>query len=153
TGPDSNVDVPLPATVEDITAEWLTAALGSRHRGAVVEAVEIASVVPGTATKVWVEAEYSDRHRADWLPNRFVVKGGFTDNEYSAASAWLYVNEARFYRDVAPHIASTKPLCYFAQADESAQRGVIVLEDLSTRDTVFARAPSPFSADDAAEAL
>ena len=113
----------LPLTVEDVTAGWLSDALGS-----VVDRADVTGVAWGTATKVLLDVTYAGG--GDRYPGRLCVKGGFVP-ELRAIMAPGYQAEARFYRDVAPGLGDGLATCFFAAVDESTGQGVVILEDLA----------------------
>ena len=127
-------DTKLPMSVEEITAEWLGQALGTE-----ISELEVDNIVWGTATKVVLEA----RHDAD-LPSRFCIKGGFTEELRPVMGAG-YVDEARFYRDLAPQLGEGLPTVYFADEDEEAQQGIVVMEDLGAKGATFVDAAEPIT--------
>lgn len=51
--------IDTPSTVEEISAEWLTAALSLRHPGVKVDSLVIEDVMRGRSTKVRVRPQYS----------------------------------------------------------------------------------------------
>ena len=61
--------------------------------------------------------------------------GKFPAADVSARSACielgLYLNEVRFYQDIAPTIAVNRPDCYFAEIDVATGDFTLLLEDLS----------------------
>ncbi len=124
----------LPMRVEDVTAEWLGRALGIE-----ISELEVSNIVWGTATKVLVET----RHDGD-LPSRFCIKGGFTEELRPVMGAG-YVDEARFYRDLAPSLGEGLPEVYFADEDEEARQGIVVMEDLGARGATFVDAAEPIT--------
>jgi hypothetical protein len=125
----------LPTELESLTAEWLTEALSQRTPGTVVEAVEVESVIWGTATKVFLRAHYGSRPD-DGPPEALCLKGGFHDE--LRAIAWLgYCNEARFYRDIQAAFAEAVPFCWYAEENESAQQGLVITDDLRAVGAVF----------------
>lgn len=127
--------LPLPMTVDGITAEWLTRAIGTTVPGLVIRAAQVLEVLPGTSTKVRVAIEYADpAHRAA-LPARVIVKGGFED--HSPTLAAMFLNEIRFYRDIQPIAALRTPAALFAASDPSSHQAIVVMEDLSARGVTF----------------
>ncbi|MGF6471148.1 hypothetical protein OKW50_007278 [Paraburkholderia youngii] len=134
-------DMRLPVTVGEVTAAWLTSALGFRFSGVEVLSCEHVDVLPGTSTKVRVALEYNDAGHAMALPSRMIVKGGF--EEHSPSMKEMYRNEMRFYRDVLPFINMNAPKCFYAGADPDAWQAVVVMEDLVERNVRFCRAQQP----------
>ncbi|CAH2917717.1 MAG: hypothetical protein CPSOU_3113 [uncultured Paraburkholderia sp.] len=131
-------DMALPVTVEEVTADWLTAALAFRYPGVEVASCTHVDVLPGTSTKVRVALQYNAAGQAIGLPSRLIVKGGF--EAHSPSMSEMYHNEMRFYRDVLPFINMNAPRCFYAGADPHAWQSVVVMEDLSERNVRFCRA-------------
>jgi hypothetical protein len=70
--------VPLPMVVEELTAEWLTAALSIRPPGVVVGSVAVEHIIWGTATKILVGVDYRDSRAPGCPPTRLCVKAAST---------------------------------------------------------------------------
>src|SRR5271157_2358764 len=70
---------PLPHSVDELTAAWLTYALRERFPAVTVEAVEIVQVIRGTATKVRLRAHYAGGAVTGGPPETLCVKGGLDD--------------------------------------------------------------------------
>jgi hypothetical protein len=146
------VDATLPRVVEELTPEWLTAALGERSPGTVVESAAVESVIWGTATKVFLTVRYSGR-REGGPPEALCVKGGFQD-ELRAVAGVGYRQEAAFYRDVAPTLSGVPlPRCWYAGVDENGDQGLVVSDDLRVQQVSFGRAGLHYTVDEVAAAL
>jgi len=141
---------PLPLEVEQITAAWLGEALSTPARRVEVDEVTITEVVPGTATKVRVEARYGVGDPG--LPTRMCVKGGF-DRGLRGFMGPGYQAEARFYRDVAGSLDGGLAACHFAGVDPAVGQGIVILDDLVSRGATFANAVDPLTVDQAGAAL
>jgi hypothetical protein len=135
----------LPLSVDEVTAGWLSDALG-----VAVDRAEITGVVWGTATKVLLELTY--KSGGDGHPTRLCVKGGFVP-ELRAIMAPGYQAEARFYRDVAPELGDGLAVCFFAAVDQDTGQGVVVLEDLAAAGARFCDARQPLTVDQTAAGL
>ncbi|WP_322778518.1 oxidoreductase family protein [Frankia sp. Cas4] len=142
----------LPSTIDDITPEWLTMALGTRLPGVEVVDVAVDEVLRGTATKVFVQPTYGDGDPPPGAPGSVCVKGAFEDNAALMAATGIYEREAVFYRDLAPGLPPTGTAAWFADADSRTRLGVVVLDDLR-REATFCRATSPLSIDEVAAGL
>jgi aminoglycoside phosphotransferase (APT) family kinase protein len=135
---------PLPLSVDDLTAEWLTAALRTRHAGVEVSQARQLDVVEGTATKVLFALEYAGE--ACGLPRQMWVKGGFADHREYVGALGVYTGEVRFFAEVAPAYRLHHPQHYFALAQDEPVQGIVALEDLHERGVTFARATTPMTA-------
>jgi len=86
----------LPVAVDEITANWLTDALGRRHGGVSVSDVRVAEAMHGTASKVRIHVTYAAG--GDAMPPTLIVKGGFSAHRELMYRE--YMLEARFYAGV-----------------------------------------------------
>lgn len=132
----------LPMQVEEITADWLSQALGCP-----VETVDVTEVIWGTATKVLARVHFADGRELG-----VCVKGGFNPELMQQMGA-TYQIEARFYRDLGTRLESGVPACYFAGVDAQSGQGIVVLENLSARKPTFGDPRDPITPDQAAAAL
>jgi len=147
-------ELPLPLRVDEITAEWLSAALSSRYPGVEVTSVHIGRVIGGTATKVRLLLEYNAAGHALGLPATMVLKGGLDMGDIAAIVAVTgYAREAEFFRDVAPDLSINIPRCYYTGIDEGSGQALVLLEDLLARNASFGRATRPLTPEVAATAL
>jgi hypothetical protein len=128
-------DMKLPLAPEDITPAWLNDALQWQHPDVEVLKVEIHDIINGTSTKIRVAVEYATSRGRTALPSSLIVKGGF--EAHSKWMAKMYADEARFYRDIRPHIEMNTPACFYAGSDPDSHQSIVVLEDLRTRNVTF----------------
>lgn len=142
-------DQKLPRSVEQLTPEWLTAALGIKRPGVCVNSVKQDRIIWGSATKVFLTLGYDGDSQG--LPSSVCVKGGFDERSRAFGLGAAYELEGYFYRDLAPDLSVEIPECYYAEAEE--EQGVVILEDLSIRDAEFGTPLKPWSVDRAAQAL
>ena len=142
---DADDAYPLPLTVDDITAAWLTSALRTRYPDVTVSDAGRLEVIEGTATKALFALRY-DGDAGD-LPERLWVKGGFAEHREYLGRLGVYGTEVRFFTDVAPAYTLHRPTCYFALAQDEPVQGIVALEDLRERGVTFARATKPMTAD------
>ena len=132
---------PLPVTVDEITARWLTAALRQRAPGVAVRGFEILDVVDTTTTKVRINLQLDDAGKRAGIPGRVIVKGGF--QPHGRGLDHMHLREVRGYRDVFPLIPLPSPACYFADFDPGRRQGIVIMEDLIQRDVRFCHATRP----------
>jgi Phosphotransferase enzyme family len=139
------VGVQIPENAEDVTAEWLTAALtgaGVLHEGRVVAArwERVGEEYGWTGLVGRVELRYQEA--AGELPASLIVKLPMATGE--TVSGWRArqerdpalmrqhyercVREHRFYSETPVAFA---PRLYYSATDEAEQRVVLLLEDLS----------------------
>jgi Phosphotransferase enzyme family len=145
---------PLPATVDELSAEWLTEALRLRFPSLVVDQLEFEQVIWGTATKVRVRATYSGL--ADDEPSppaALCIKGGFDESTRDLGTTRAYRIEAGFYGELAPGLDLSIPRCWFAAADPERRQGVVVIDDLAEAGATFGDPTEPWPVDRVAAAL
>src|SRR5262245_59896611 len=119
--------IELPRAERDIDAAWMQAALDDVLGGARIEKIQRVQRIDGTATKLRFRIDYADAITTP-LPRHVWVKGHFDANGVDQGDAFL--NEAHFYRELAPQLQVRLPRCYHASIDVDRKLGVIVLEDL-----------------------
>lgn len=132
---------PAPASIDDLTPDWLTSALRVQHPGVTVTGVTATSVRQGSCTTARLVLEY-DRagHRAG-LPPTLFAKGDWTGRRSGPT-----FNEARFYSELAPQLPGVNlPRCLYSSADEREQTGVLLLEDLTARNAILTGAGDAFT--------
>jgi len=126
-----------PKRLDEITPEWLTAALheGGLCRNSRVKDIEIRPLggkgvgfLSGVA-RIVVTCDGSD----PGMPRSVVVKlPTLTEETRNIGDAFnAYEREARFYRDVMPHSRVRGPRCYYCAYDAGQTTFVLVMEDLS----------------------
>lgn len=135
-------DVPLPVSVDGLTAEWLSTALGRD-----VAALTVSEIIWGTATKVLITAGFGDGTEAS-----LCVKGGFNP-ELLAQMGATYQVEARFYSDLGARFSAGVPTCHFAGVDERTGQGIVILDDLRSPSTTFGDARQPLTPDQVSAGL
>jgi len=141
----------MPVRVEELTPEWLTAALAVHCPGTVVDTATVESVIWGTATKVFLRLGYAARPE-DGPPEALCVKGGFQDELREVAGVG-YRQEALFYRDIAPQLDVPLPRAWYADIDEALNQGLVISDDLRVAGVGFGRAGMAYSVDEVAAGL
>lgn len=127
--------LPIPAVLDDVTPEWLTAAL--RASGALREAkvasvsAELIGAGEGFLGQVGRLAPTYDRPEAA-APESLVVKlaSSSASTRKLALELGLYEREVRFYQELRPHVALPAPYCHAAAFEASTGRFLLLLEDL-----------------------
>lgn len=140
----------LPLTLDDLTREWVQAALAGCFPGVSVSAFRVAEVLPGSATKVWLELEYAEG--GPELPGTLVMKTGF-DPVMRALAAPVYERESLFFARIAPTLDLVLPRCFFAATDRDSGQSALLLEDLCARGCGFGRIFEPLDAGTVARTL
>jgi len=136
--------LPLPVTLEQVDAGWLTRALRQRLPGVTITSATIEDVLYGTSTKIRVRVEACGEG-AGSIDETLIVKGGF--ERHSPLMAAMYANEVRFYADIQSEIPMPSPRCYFAGVDPASHQGIVILEDLRRPGIEFCDALRPHSYD------
>jgi len=146
-----NGPFPLPLTLEEIDAAWLTAALQEKFPGVAVTDFAFAEEIRGTCTKFRLKLDMDEAGRAAGIPETVYLKGGF--EEHSRKLVFLSKTESLGYRDLLSHSRLNTPKCYFAGFDEEREQGIIVMEDLTRRGVTFGDPQEPRSIDLVASSL
>jgi hypothetical protein len=130
----------LPASIDAISAEWLTDILALSQPGIVVDSVQVVDIVHGACTKV----RLSVRSNSNAFPSTLLMKAGF--EPHSSHMASMHVNEYHAYHDLVPTLAINAPHCHYA-GKGSDGRALVILEDLCLRDVHFLSLQSPIGFD------
>ena len=144
---------PLPIAIEEITPDWLTAALRSRAPEATVRGLEIVDLIRSTTTKIRLRLDLDEAARRAGIPELVILKGGFEPHSRNVEMTNMHEKEVRGYRDVFPVMPLPTPACYFADYDRERRQGIIVMEDLVARGVTFCHASRPQSAEQIARRL
>jgi len=140
-------DRPLPLELEELTPEWVAAALRVRDPNATVGDIEIVEVIWGSATKVRLRVEHDLSH----VPAALCCKTGLVAQLRVIAGAG-YANEVHFFEHLADRVPGT-PDCYYGAIDAPNGQASLLLEDLVDRGATFGRATTPLTPDEAAGVL
>jgi hypothetical protein len=123
----------IVSTPEGVSEAWLTEVL--RHAGALGEAKVIGAVQTRVGDGMLGESVRFDltydRSAAD-APKSLVGKFPSADpvSRATGAGLGLYLNEVRFYQQIAPTVAIRTPRPFLADIDEATGDFVLVLEDM-----------------------
>jgi hypothetical protein len=142
----------LPLRIQDVDAQWASAALSVRYPGVKVTHLEIGNIIWGSATKVWLSLRYDDAGERAGLPHSMVLKSGF-DPKMRALAAGVYERESLFFGVMAPTLSIPLPRCYFAGTDPIAGQSALLLEDLIESGCRFGRIEEPLSIERGSETL
>ena len=142
---------PLPITIEEITCEWLTAALRCKAPDVTVRAVEVVDIIHGTCTKIRLRLEMDQAGKRAGIPETVILKGGF--EPHSRDMHYMHAMEVRGYRDVLPALGLPCPIPYFADYDSERRQGIVIIEDLVARGVEFCNPLVPQTHDQVARRL
>ena len=134
---------PLPVSIEEITPDWLTAALRTRAPEVTVRGLEVVDVNHSTTTKIRLRLDLDEAGRRAGIPELVILKGGFEPHSRNPEITNMHEKEVRGYRDVFPVLPLPTPACYFADYDPERRQGIIVMEDLVARGVTFCHATRP----------
>ena len=138
-----NVSIPLPVTVDDVDARFLTEALSINYPGVEVTSARHEGILWGTGTKIKLRVEYNAAGQKAGLPPSLFVKGGFS--EHRELMQQCYIDEVRFYRDILPKLGINAPTAYFAGDDRDRKQHIVIMEDLDLRKVHFCRVQHPLN--------
>ena len=141
----TQAEVAWPRTSSGVTPEWLSAALSERHPGTVVTEATVPGIVQGSAVKAHIELTYA-AGASNGLPTSMYLKGGL-GGPMAAVAGDAYLNEARFFAELADDVPVDKPQHFFAGVTPDGQDGLVLLEVLSRRATFGRAASGPFDLD------
>ena len=119
--PTAPGSVPLVSSPEEITPEWLGAALGGPVDAVTLHPVGTGQI--GTCFRVAVEGD-------DVAP-RLLAKLPPADRATRDMLAGTYRGEVRFYREIAPTVDIRVPACHFGWASPDSGDFVLLLEDMA----------------------
>ncbi|WP_326522820.1 phosphotransferase [Sphingomonas sp.] len=123
----------IPTTPEDVTADWMTAALQRSGRLGDARVTDIASSPVGVgmlSENIRFTLGFDGPTDA---PATLVAKFPARD-EHSRTTGirhGIYLNEVRFYQDMAPGMTARVPRPYLAEHDAATGDFVLLLEDLA----------------------
>jgi hypothetical protein len=132
---------PLPLTLEEITRDWLTAALRTKAPDVTVRDFQIVDVIRSTTTKIRLRLDLNDEGKRAGIPEWVILKGGF--EAHSRELGHMHEREVRGYRDVLSTVPLPSPAFYFADYDAERQQGIILMDDLVARGVTFCHASRP----------
>ena len=144
---------PLPVALEEITAEWLTAAIRQRAPEATVLAFEPINFMRTTATKVRLRLTLDEAAKRAGIPDLVILKGGFEAHSQKVGMPEMHLKEVQAYRDVFPALKLPTPACYFADYDPEHKQGIVIMEDLVARGVTFCHALRPQNFEEASRRL
>lgn len=140
----------LPRAIEEVTAEWASAALSVRYPGTQVSRLTFGSAVRATGTKQRLLLEYNDAGHAHRLPATMWFKGGLEPHSDHVRTS--HVRESLYYERIAPLNLVNGPAGYFAATDEDGYSAQLI-EDLLQRNARFGTALDPLTRESAVSAL
>ena len=132
---------PLPHSVEEITPQWLTAALSSNAPGLEVKSCKITGERHGFTSLIFVTLELNEAARKAGVHENIVIKGGF--RSFARHYAHSYAMEAYGYRDVWPEVKFNMPKTFFVDLELANDQSIVIMEDLRDRGVTFGHGLRP----------
>ena len=131
----------VPRSPQDVSAEWLTAALCAGAPGVRVLSVAAGPASVGTTTRAGLAVTYNEAGAAAGLPTRLFVKCTTTvAQRLLLGLGGLIDGEPGFYTHVRPTLEIEAPIGCFAAVEPRSWRSIVVTEDVaSTRGARFWR--------------
>lgn len=124
----------FPESVEQLTPDWLEAALGAALDGARIvsfspHVIGVGEGFMGQLARLSLELDAA----SDSAPTSVIVKfaAARDDTREMARDQNLYAREIGFYRDIGSSVGVRVPQCYFSRFDDASQRFVMLLEDMA----------------------
>lgn len=137
------INLQVPHSIEDISADWLTGVLNKDCPGVTVNSCNAETVIHGTATKVRLMLTYDDPENAQHMPPSMWFKGGLEKHSLDPVMLKVYEGEAHFYSTYAPELKLNSPKAYASYIDRVSGESFLLLEDLLDRDAIFGYATEP----------
>lgn len=117
---------PIPATPDEVTAQWLSTVLGTP-----VADVAVSPIGTGqTGATYRVEVTYGSGGGND-LPATFVVKLPSQEASVRASASFGYQAEHAFYTEVADTVQVPMPRCYYCDIGSNGTDFVLLLSDMA----------------------
>ncbi len=124
----------LPKSIDDLDADWLQQAMGSRLGNARIDgfSAEVIGVGEGFMGQLArIALHFSEED--DSAPERLIAKFAATraDTREMAREQNLYEREIGFYQDIGQAVGLRVPDCYYSDYDHEQQYFVMLLEDMA----------------------
>lgn len=129
---------PVCDAPEELTPQWLTAALATAGVTATVSGVRFERVGNGqigTSYRLWLDYADASAAAAEGLPATLVAKMAAGDPSARAVISEGYRNEVAFYTELADSLAVRVPRCWFATISDDHTCFVLLLDDLHPAET------------------
>ncbi|MGW0037014.1 phosphotransferase [Gordonia sp. NPDC003376] len=129
----------VPVRTDDLTTEWLSAALCSGTPGASVDSFTLGDTTSGTSARRSLTVTYNDIGTAAGLPEQLFTKTtpDLVTRLFTGLTN-LFVGEANFYNVLRRQLEIESLIGYFAAFDTRSCRSIIIMEDVArTQGAVF----------------
>src|SRR5262245_27250775 len=113
----------FPTSVEEITPSWLASATGLS-----VDSIDVQQIGAGIGV---MSALYRVRLTGTGCPETVVVKlpGLAEESVFTSTILRMYLREAAFFSELAPHAPVRVPACHHSTIDPETSQFVLVMED------------------------
>lgn len=136
---------PIPASLDDVTPEWVTAALAPTFPALKVRSLTSDLLHAGTASTWRLHLEHESPAGAA-APDSVILKAGFgVAHSERLGESGLYRKEAMVYAEVLPGTAAATARAFAAAYDRDQPNAYVVLEDLALRGGRFCGPDRPLS--------
>jgi hypothetical protein len=145
----------IPATLSDLSPEWLSEALTPRSPGVRVRGFELLDRHSGTTSRARIALDYADRGSAPSMPDTLFVKitpTALAQRVFLAVTG-IGRNEVRFYRDVRPDLPVRAPEVFAADCGVGGRQFALLLEDLTAAGARFTTVGDRATLDDARDVV
>lgn len=134
-----------PQSVDDVTAEWLTRALQSKHPGVTIDELSAEPATFGTTTRMRISVRYARNGREAGLPEALFVKcHAQNPNHEYLTPLGIYESEVSFYREIAERLPIPTARALVAEMDEKGGF-LLVFEDLVASGATWGSALRPLT--------
>jgi len=143
----------IPNSIDEITPEWLTEALGQQTPGAVITGVSKNRVVHGTSSKWFITVERNQAAIDGGIPEHLCLKVNWEEHAgetLKTAAVWCL--EGRFYKYLRPPLPAPAPRGFYGDYDDDSGQGICIMEDLSVLGATYGDNTRPLTPDQAAVA-
>src|ERR1700712_539018 len=115
----------IPRTVDDITAEWLSDALGRSVTSVKTEPIGVGVGLVGQLHRLQMEGKGG--------PTTVIAKlaAATEEDRFVATVLNMYGREVGFYGELSPRTTIAHPECFYAAHDPVTQDCALLLEDVS----------------------
>ncbi|MDQ1478232.1 MAG: hypothetical protein QOE62_3461 [Actinomycetota bacterium] len=117
----------IPRTIDDVTPEWLSDALGRSVTSVKTEPIGVGVGLVGQLHRV--------RTEGDGGPSTIIAKlaAATEEDRFVATVLNMYGREVGFYNELSARTTILHPECYLAEHDPVTQDCILLLEDVSLR--------------------
>lgn len=136
----------LPRSYEEITPQWLTAALCKDVPGARVESLQLGERDSGSSNRRKITVHYNATGTEKGLPTRLFCKATHElANRVVLGVSGGALCEVTFFNEISRLVDIETPVCYFARYDPRSINSLVILGDISDRVEEFCSHKTPMN--------